>query len=286
VLINQATAIFGATTPPEKIAILYCPVDDIAKYAGYDWRQLIYSNFSVQETDDPLQDARKIAEIIETMEENKLFFFECCGGVDSYSNLPLIDELKMYERTVVSYSTVSENYCSALVGETSTKSVGSYTYKNIVLKHVKPIENIKNSQLTQIHDAGAFCCVTKSGYNVSSEGKTAYGEYIDVVDARDWIVMQMQYQLQQALIINDKVPYTNNGIALLESYCVSVLKKAYANGMIAENDDGTPAYTVDFAKRSETDASDRKARRYIEGKFTFDLAGAIHTVTVNGTINI
>jgi hypothetical protein len=200
----------------------------------------------------------------------------------------------MYERTVISYAFLAENdnydfaepICSSLVGETATKDVGSYTYKNIQLKHVNSIENIKNSQLTAIHDAGAFCCVGKSGYIVSSEGKTASGEYIDIIDARDWIVMNMQYQLQQALIINDKVPYTNNGIALLESYCLNVLKKAYSRGMIAENDDGTPAYTVNFAKRSETEASDRKARKYVEGKFSFDLAGAIHTVTVNGTINI
>ena len=130
------------------------------------------------------------------------------------------------------------------------------------------------------------CGCGLGGGDVSSDGKTANGEYIDVVDAKDWIVMQIRYQLQQALIINDKIPYTNNGIAMLETYVINVLQQAYNNGMIAEDDEGNPAFSVDFAGRSYTKASDRAKRDYVEGKFSFDLAGAIHTVTINGVINI
>ena len=73
---------------------------------------------------------------------------------------------------------------------------------------------------------------------------------------------------------------------MLESVVANVLQDAFNNGIIAEDDNGKASYTVNFARRADTKASDREKRQYMEGKFTFDLAGAIHSVTVNGTINI
>ena len=73
---------------------------------------------------------------------------------------------------------------------------------------------------------------------------------------------------------------------MLESGVVDVLKEAYDNGMIAESEDGGGAYSVNFAKRSETKASDREKRQYVDGKFKFELAGAVHEATVNGTVSI
>ena len=145
---------------------------------------------------------------------------------------------------------------------------------------------VTKAQLAEYHSYGCNAYVHKAGYDVTSEGKLVNGEYIDILDAKDWIVTQIEYQLQQALIINDKIPYDNNGIALLESIVANVLQDAFNNGIIAEDDNGKASYTVNFARRTDTKASDREKRQYMEGKFTFDLAGAIHSVTVNGTINI
>ena len=73
---------------------------------------------------------------------------------------------------------------------------------------------------------------------------------------------------------------------MLETATISALTDAYNNGMIADNDDGTPAYSTKFALRSETTETDRAERDYPYGTFTFALAGAIHTVVVNGTITL
>lgn len=204
-------------------------------------------------------------------------------------------ELKDYERTFVyigvpTYegdSSIDLNQIpTALISKTINKPVGSYTYKNRALKGVYADEGITKSQLEQYHKNNINAYVHKAGYDVTSEGKLLNGEYIDILDAKDWLITQIRYQIQQALIINDKIPYDNNGISLLESIVVNILQDAYNNGIIAEDDDGQPSFTVNFAKRSETKASDREKRQYVEGKFSFDLAGAIHEVTVNGTINI
>ena len=85
---------------------------------------------------------------------------------------------------------------------------------------------------------------------------------------------------------NNKITFDNVGISQLENVVTSVLADAYANGIIATNEDGTAAYTTNFATRAETSASDRASRTYKGGNFTFDLAGAIHNATINGTIEV
>ena len=128
--------------------------------------------------------------------------------------------------------------------------------------------------------------VTKAGDNVTSEGKLAGGEYIDIIDSEDFIIQQLAYKTQKVLNKTAKVPYDNNGIALLESVAVDVLQDAYNNGMIVTNTDGTPGYTVSYAKREDTKATDRANRQYLGGSFSFSLTGAVHEVEITGSITV
>lgn len=280
-----AERMFMQENPPEKIAVLCCDTTTLGEYFAREWRQLVFCASQNQ--------AEKVAAMIESAEEMKVMFY---GTV--YESGSVNDKLdKAYERVYQLASKGSGDSipskeleacaaAAALVAVTCNKLVGSFTYKNMQLAYCTPVENISRSELNVYHDANVNVLVTKAGYDVTSEGKTLSGEYLDIIDTKDWLITQIEYQLQQALIINDKIPYDNNGISLLENVVVNILQDAYNNGMIATDDDGNPSYTVDFAPRSETKASDREVRRYVEGKFTFDLAGAIHTVTVNGTIRI
>lgn len=291
-LIKAAETMFIQEYPPEKIAILAAGKTAFKNYLSYDWRQCVpvyYDKAHIAE----------IAATIEASEEKKvLFVYEFPVAEDDNS---LNSKYRAFERTFV---LVSDNSgfgvgtdcktwfryaylpTAALVANTCSKAVGSITYKNQVIEHCEPIKNITKGELTRYHNANWNVLVTKAGYDVTSEGKTLSGEYLDIVDAKDWLIMQIEYRLQQALIHNDKIPYTNNGINYLASIVVDVLNSAWQNGMINTTDGGAADYTVNFAPRSETKESDRAARRYVEGKFSFGLAGAIHTVTVNGTILI
>lgn len=283
-----AERMFMQENPPEKIAVLCCDTTTLGEYFARDWRQLVYCSNSFD-----LKQVEKVAAMIESAEEMKIMF---CGIV--YFENDVTRKLsKAYERVYqlasgeqgVDNAETRIEACAAaaaLVAVTCGKPVGSFTYKNMQLAYCTPVENISRSELNIYHDANVNVLVTKAGYDVTSEGKTLSGEYLDIIDTKDWLITQIEYQLQQALIINDKIPYDNNGISLLENVVVNILQDAYNNGMIATDDDGNAAYTVDFAPRSATKASDREVRRYVEGNFTFDLAGAIHTVTVNGTIRI
>lgn len=280
---------FMQENPPKKIALLSCDYNSFPNYLNCDWRYLLPIGVNAD-------NFKRLATYIEVNSEAKKVL-ACYFNTKDYNTITdVISSIKSYERTFVYiglpaledvHNDIDLNQITtALIAKTISKPVGSFTYKNQVLKGVYADEAITKAQLEEYHSNNINAYVHKAGYDVTSEGKLVNGEYIDILDSKDWLITQIEYQVQQVLINNDKIPYTNSGIALLENTVVNVLQDAYNNGMIAEDDSGNPSYTVTFARRSETKESDRAARRYVEGKFSFDLAGAIHTVTINGTINI
>lgn len=286
---NAIKIAFMQETPPEKVAVLCCPIKDIAKYGSCDYRYLL-------PIDEGIDNIKLLAEAIETGDNYKML--GVCLNTEQYTSAEAeIKQMKEkgYARTFVYVGVKSEDggsnfelnqITTALIAKCSCKPVGSYTYKNQTLTGVSPDEAITRSELDKLHKNNVNAFVKKAGYNVTSEGVCLNGEYIDIMDARDWLITQIQYQEQQALIVNDKVPYTNAGIGLLESICVNVLQDAFENGIIAEDDNSDGAYTVNFKQRSETKASDREKRKYVEGRFSFELAGAIHELVINGVIKI
>ena len=174
---------------------------------------------------------------------------------------------------------------AAVVGESAGREAGSFTYKNLVLTAIEA-EDKGAAEVKAIHDAGAICIIKKAGDIVTSEGITTDGEYIDIVDSKDYIISNIVYQGQKLLNDNPKLSFDNIGISQLENVVTGVLADAFSKGIIAKNEDGTAAYTTTFATRAETSASERASRTYNGGNFSFDLAGAIHNATINGVIEV
>jgi hypothetical protein len=263
---------------PEKIAV--CATTDAAKdwlldvgNTGRAWRQLIVVN----ETEDVV--IKDISLVVETL-NNKMYFTAANGTTE--------EKIGDFDRTVLFAVVPTTDYPvpeAALVGATAGLAAGSFTYKNMILKGIAP-QNLTDTQIDQIHELGAFTFVTKAGDNVTTEGTTTSGEYIDIIDSKDYVISQLEYQTQRTLNTMKKVPYDNNGIAILESVAVNVMRDAFNQGIIAVGEDGSADYTVNYIKREETDPNDRVVRRYIGGNFAFALAGAVHTVQINGEIII
>lgn len=221
---------------------------------------------------------KEIAEFIETTQD-KIYF----TSVKTISELDVLNEL---DRTIAFvYGGETKFIESALVGATAGLKVGSFTYKNMILKGVVP-EKLKDGEIKNIHNAGGIAFITKAGDNVTTEGKSISGEYLDVIDSNDYIIQNIEYRGQKLLNNSPKVPYTNVGIAQLENITNDVLTDAFNNGMIATDEDGLPAFSTDFAKREECSEVDRANRIYNGGKFTYQLAGAVHEAEINGTLII
>lgn len=290
---KTAQLMFMQNHPPAEIAI--CASTGVALTVGEtigaldsvvekDWRQLICiigNGDTATELD--------IATYIEA-QKYKMYFVT----VDDVADTSMAKQIynKGYDRTVLFYynklddsDVAVEPYAvAALLGEVAGQEVGSFTYKNLILKGIDALD-ITSAELAEIQEVNAITIVEKCGDNVTTDGKCVSGEYIDIIDSVDFVISQMEYRVQKLLTKAPKIPYTNAGIANIESQIVGVLEKAYRNGIIAD-DEGLPLYSTNFKKREEMSAEDRANRIYTGGKFSFKVAGAIHTAEINGEMII
>lgn len=269
---KAAQLLFMQNNAPSKIAV--CGVAENAVTAlpailDEGWRQLIVVG------EDTI---KSVSDYVESCKKHILYFAHANAAT-------ALTDIEGNERTVVVVYKSEDVACpeAAVVGATAGMDVGSFTYKNIILKGVTA-QALTDSEVEAIHTAHGITILRKAGSIVTSEGVTASGEFADIVDSKDYIIEQIEYQCQALLNRVPKLPYDNRGIASLEGVVVSVLMDAANNGMIAVTDDGDYDYTVSFGTRADCAASDISARHYAEGQFEFALAGAIHTAKIVGSI--
>lgn len=277
---KAAQLLFMQNDAPAKIAVCGSTDDTVTALPDIldkDWRQLIV----VTAGDEGESTVKEIAEYIEASKKFAMYF----AHVDLTNDAAAITAMASLDRTfMVAYTGTDVPFPeAAIVGATAGLDPGSFTYKNIILKGVQGQDYI-DSDVNTMHGKGVMTYLQKAGSVVTSEGKVASGEYADIVDCKDYIISQIEYQCQYLLNRVPKLPYDNRGIASLEGVVLSVLMDAADNGMIAVADDGSYDYSVDFGPRSECPASDISSRHYAKGTFTFALAGAIHTAKIEGEI--
>lgn len=239
---------------------------------GLGWRQLVVVGDV---------DVAKVMTAIETTKD-KLYFADL--DLESATSLT-VNGIK---RTVLVYAKATTDYPSAaaaVVGATAGKVAGSINYKNTQIKGIVA-QTVTDTELEAIHAKGGLTIVKKAGDVVTSAGKTAGGDYIDIIDSTDYVINNIEYRTQKALNNNDKIKFDDTGIAILESVAVSVMRDAYNNGIIATDEDGTPMYSVNYLPRASTTETDRANRHYTGGQFAFTVSGAVDTCDVVGELII
>lgn len=192
---------------------------------------------------------------------------------------------KLFTRSVMFEHTDITNYPEvAWIGRAGSAPVGSITWKGNILAGIQPMD-IDSTQLNEIHLRGANTYVTKAGDNVTSEGKTVSGEFIDDIHSKDFIKYSIEFAVQKLFNRVDKVPFTDAGIAQIEAQVRTVLQRGSNQGMInIEND--VPQFGTTFARRSQVDPAEIAARIYNGGEFWYVPAGAIHESTIRGHVRI
>lgn len=126
---------------------------------------------------------------------------------------------------------------------------------------------------------------------ITQIGQVAAGEWIDIIRFRDWQCSDIQSRVVQLLINADKVPYTDEGIAMIGQGLRASLDLGVRRGGISpptvDADNGNrliPSYTISLPRRSQISSNDVAARVLRDLKFTARLAGAIHAVEIRGTL--
>ena len=151
------------------------------------------------------------------------------------------------------------------------------------------VDNLNETQYNAIKVKNGNTFERFRNVSITQNGKTAAGEWIDVIRFRDWLTEEIRLNVFNVLINNDKVPYTDGGIALIESQVRAALLKGQRRGGIAPTeytDDGDTnlGFTVSVPRASEISANTKASRILEDVRFTARLAGAIHVVKVEGSL--
>ena len=141
---------------------------------------------------------------------------------------------------------------------------------------------LTDSQLAQLRAKNANFYITVAGVNTTEEGKTCQGEFLDTIRFVDWLYARMQEAIFAVLTQQAKVPFTDPGIAQIESAIRSVLQRGVEAGGLAES----PQYAVTVPKAASVDSVNKAARILPNVTFTGTLAGAIHNLVINGTVSV
>ena len=129
----------------------------------------------------------------------------------------------------------------------------------------------------------------RAGRIITINGQVRGGEWIDVIRGRDWLQNDMQLRVFNLLLMRDKIPYTDDGIGMIENQMRASLLSAQARGIVAPNEydtDGNlvPGFVVSVPLSANITATQRASRVLVDCTFTARLAGAIHVVRIDGTL--
>jgi len=149
----------------------------------------------------------------------------------------------------------------------------------------KTLTGITADSLTATQRTNAtnkYCNVyeTVAGVSITQMGTTGGNEYIDITRGIDWLQATMQEDIYTRLVQQDKIPFTDKGIASIEALVRKALESGIDRNFIASITSITTPAVADVS------AADKAARLLGDVEFVAVLAGAIHEIQVSGVVTV
>lgn len=253
---------------------------DLATCNGFDsdWYGLLV---------DQAGKAEIVAAAAWTEANKKLYVYDTCdsGCMDSGSTTDVMATLKVsaYARTGGFMCTANAlNYAACgMLGSRFPRNPGSDTWK------FKTLAGVSASKMTEGQKSAVFAkkgntYTTVAGINMTEEGWSSAGEFLDVVRFIDWLESEIKVRVFFQLVNAEKVPYTDTGVDLIKSIIQNTLNDGIKVGGLAAD----PAPVVDAPLVADIDPSIRATRHLPDVTFSGRLAGAIHSLTIVGTLSV
>lgn len=232
-----------------------------------------------------------IIALAEWAEANKKLYFTSYSGSEAYDPQVNSDPgskvyLASYDRTTLVYSATAEKFPEcAWLGKQCTTVEGTTTWAFKTLSGVTP-DNLSDNQIQVLmgtstkRGKGYNVYTYTAGQNITFDGRVASGEFIDVIRGADALESRIRERVYSLFVNQGKVPYNAVGAAQIESCIRGVLSDFNTRGFIEAD------YTVTVPNLREADVNLR-ANRIAEGfSFTANLSGAIHYVSIHGTLSV
>lgn len=170
---------------------------------------------------------------------------------------------------------------AAWFGATFPNDPGGITFKFRRLAGI-PTVALTSTQLTNLEGKNVNWFTSFGGVAITGEGKTAAGEFIDIIRDRDWFESRLQTREYTLLINAKKVPMTDAGLAAIEGELRAQLDEAISAGFLSP----TPAPVIVMPLASQISTANRALRKAAPITFSAKIAGAVHAIDLAGTITV
>jgi hypothetical protein len=180
------------------------------------------------------------------------------------------------------HSQIGEPAAAAWMAKELPKNPGQSTWAHKTLATISA-DSLTSGERSAIEGKRWSWYTGVGGVNITFEGKTPAGEYLDIIHQVDFVTARAKEAVFGTLVNNDKVPQTDAGIDLFRAALYGVLKLC-SGPEYPIFDSNT--IVVDELTIADTETADR-VNRVLRGlKFEGRLQGAFHKVVVKGRVYV
>ena len=230
--------------------------------------------------------ASDILQVATYIETQLLVYVTATADSDTLTNVntDIMSKLMAleFDRTMIMYSAQANTNGpdGAWMGYMlpTTPGVGNWAMKTLV---GVVADNLNPTQIANVLSKKGNIYVIEGGNGCTLYGITPGGEFFDVTILLDWISSTMKTGIiaVETSPRNLKIPYTNQGIAMLETPIRSTLQQAQDNqGLL-------PGWDVFSPDATSVPAADRANRVLNNTGFDAELAGAINKINIQGFVS-
>jgi hypothetical protein len=257
------------------------PTNDLIAIANEnnDWYGII----------DVTHDPTKIVEIAAWVEANEKLQFTVLDDWSASSPAAALQTGNYFRTAWWSVADAATDFVDvAIASKSFTKYPGQETWANAQLQAV-PYLNMTETAAQAVFTLNGNTFEPFRNISITQNGKVTGGEWIDIIRFRDWLCETIKVNIFQQMVDN-RIPYTDPGIAIIRSRLIQSLDQGVVRGGIAPPEVDAvsrkviPSYIVTVPLAS-TISPNQKATRVLQDiYFTARLAGAIHVVEIQGTL--
>ncbi|MFS0878022.1 DUF3383 family protein [Solibacillus isronensis] len=202
-------------------------------------------------------------------------------------NVALAEEIKgLYENVYVSvHDDADAFHAEGLLAYGAPMEIGSYDFAHKQINGVRAA-HLTAAEINAVKAANATTAVNELGLIVNLTGKAVGGDFLDVIQSDYFLRARLREDIFQHLATTKKTPFTDPGIAQIVAVMDTRFKAAYRQGIIAEDENGDPDYTIEFPRRADIPKNER-AQRVLRGiKFRAVVSGAVENVEISGVLTV
>lgn len=212
-------------------------------------------------------------------------------GDDTTTIAHIVKSETLDRSSVIYHSAADTEYAdAALLGYILSLTPGSYTGAFKSLSGVS-VDKLNATQSKNAHDKYASTYEEIAERNVLLFSWVGSGEYVDIIVFADWLKARITENNFIVLANTLKNPFTDGGITAHENATRQYLQIGIDNGGLSPmsydkvTGKQTGGFSTTFPKASSIPVNDKALRKLTGAKFKGFLAGAIHTVAIEGTLS-